>query len=318
MVRRPSAPTLKSDRKEQRQSLLVWVVVLHRVMVVHYRLFKRAGWYNRRSTEAAGHCGLFDFCGANAAVRSPAARAIGELAQMLFAAFGLADYPDHLRPLARQFGALKDWPASLLHKFQSATALALSMLWRHFWHTFKSLPWPMVKMVDPLTPVQEREEIARQMFHSNACCRDRGCAGRVLSWVTTWRELLEPGLVVFLRALFRRAVITSTFVERLFAFLTRWSEFAPQGVETLGAKAVVHDFERQVEAWRAAKENAAVAAGMTAVADRSARCRPIHVAGCKHATRNLKGVDLWKREKKAADGPNAEHAGAVGEANLAG
>ena len=42
----------------------------------------------------------------------------------------------------------------------------------------------------------------------------------------------------------------------------------------------------------------------------------MHSYSHQNATQNLKGVDLWKREKKAADGSDADHAGAVGEASV--
>ena len=104
-------------------------------------------------------------------------------------------------------------------------------------------------MVDDRLPFAEREAAAKEFLATKACCLDPGLSRPLREAVRDVGDLFEEDLQIFLRAMFTRAVHTSTFVERVFSNLTRWTRrrvTAP----SLAAKHTTSMFEQVVRLWR--------------------------------------------------------------------
>ena len=159
----------------------------------------------------------------------------------------------HLGPLTALYGMRVDqWPWRVRMQLQVAVVLASSCLWRKLWRSLQCFPWLLVPLCDDNASEADQQAAAKSLFGSPKCCLDEGLGLRLVNTVDSWECLLQEPLRTFLKVLFQRAVVTSTFVERVFAALTRFSK-PPQSSATLGAKHTNATFAQIVEQWRASQ-----------------------------------------------------------------
>ena len=85
-------------------------------------------------------------------------------------------------------------------------------------------PWPLAKVFNTEVPMAERERGAREFWDMRACCVDAWCGQPLRGPICeSWRGLFEADLHEFMRAMFSRCVLTSTFIEKCFAPLTTFT-----------------------------------------------------------------------------------------------
>ena len=229
-------------------TLLVWMVISDIVMPIHYRLFKYATFFSHSKDT---RCGMFEYGGNDSGHRSPAVKALVDMANIVLdpSASGLV----HLGPLTALYGMRVDqWPWRVRMQLQVALVLASSCLWRKLRRSLQCFPWLLVPLCDDKASEADQQAAAKRLFDSPPCCLDPGLGRRLRNSVDSWECLRQEPLRTFLKVFFQRAVVTSTFVERCFAALTRFSK-PPQSCATLAAKHTNATFAQIVEQWRASQ-----------------------------------------------------------------
>ena len=231
---------------------LVWTVCTQLIMPLHYRLFKRGTWYNRMQSrlEADRRFGCFDFCCGPA--RNPAAKVLTCISNMLLLpeASGRVD----LKLVFLKYGSLADWPEALVVALHTSLVMAFCRLWRLLvWH-FDCYPWLLAPGYDPRATAEQRDKAFEDFLSLPRGSEklDPGAGRKLRELVRTPADLMQATLHDFMRTLFERVVVTSTFVERVFKDLAQWTTIQPQGLPTLGAKHVNREFGNVVKAWREA------------------------------------------------------------------
>ena len=236
---------------DTRWLLLTWTAVGQIIMIVHYRLFKHVTWFSHFE-DADDRCSVFDFCHGSPgqSTRNPAVLALCALATMLFD-------PDHAGqslwgPLYFYFGGTVHWPEKVFRTAQGATILAFCKLWRALYRNFKRAPFSFAHMFHPDLGMEARSDKAQLFWGGKACSRDPWM-GEPLRTILceTWQDLLKGPLQRFLRTMFERSMLTSTFAERLFAPLTQWTcqPKSRLGLPMIAAKHVNTVFDEGVQRW---------------------------------------------------------------------
>ena len=129
-------------------------------------------------------------------------------------------------PLIIKHGSSSSWPKNLLRQAQSTVILAMCSLWRRLDYVFQSYPWLLVQVLDSRHTLEVREGAAQAFMRAEECCLDPQLGQRLRKLVTSWQDLFQDDLQAFLVTVFSRAVVTSTFVERIFSDLTHWTAWA--------------------------------------------------------------------------------------------
>ena len=194
---------------------------------------------------------MFEYCGDDSGHRSPPVKALVDMANIVIdpSASGLV----HLGPLTALYGMRVDqWPWRVRMQLQVAVVLASSCLWRKLRRSLQCFPWLLVPLCDDNASEADQQAAAKSLFDCPLCCLDEGLGRRLRNSVDSWECLLQEPLRTFLKVFFQRAVVTSTFVERCFAALTRFSK-PPQSCATLAAKHTNATFAQIVEQWRASQ-----------------------------------------------------------------
>ena len=269
---------------------LVWVVVVKLIMRLHYRLFKRGTWYNRQQSrkEADRRFGCFDFCGGHA--RNPAALLLTSITNMMLNPenAGASD----LNLLFLKYGSFVDWPLALLVALHTSLVKSFCRIWRLLvWH-FDCYPWLLAPGYDPRASSEQREKAFLDFLAlpKGSQKLDAGMARKLRELVNSYDDLMEPTLYDFVKALFERVVVTSTYVERIFKYLTHRSSKHPSKVPTLGAKHVNTEFDAIVRAWRAGQGGSG----------HSGKTRPAWVRTSVPGS-HLTGLHLFEREQSFTD-----------------
>lgn len=210
--------------------LLLWMTITSHVLRVHYHLFNTATWWSQRRD---GGAGLFEFLDD---ARNPAARAVGRASALLF--------EDVLwDPLCSLVGAESGtWPAWVRQQARVLSLMAAGILWRHLVHDLRRFPFNLAPLADINRPVEQAQDTAQALLRAPPCCLDKGLSLRLRRVCPTMEALTHEDTRVFLNTLFERCVVTSTFVERVFAKLTRWCGVS-QGLPALAAKHMLFTFE---------------------------------------------------------------------------
>jgi hypothetical protein len=244
---------------------LVWTSLGQAIMAIHYCLFKHVTWYSH-GVEGERYT-LFDFlpvAGASAAT-NPILKALRDLSSMLFDPNGAGRLL--LGPLVSYFGAPVHWPEELLRIFQKENVRAFCKIWRSLYHHFRRQPWLVAEAFHPAARPDARQDVLGHFCNARDCCRDPWL-GRPLHATTSGQvhELLEPRRFDFVQTMYLRCMVTSTFAERIFAPLTRWTSArqARVGLHTVASKLVTTLFEEAVQRWWqacASDGNASAASG---------------------------------------------------------
>ena len=114
---------------------------------------------------------------------------------------------------------------------------------------FRCYPWLALRLVRPGDSEEQRRDAAHAFMDARTCCLDHGCSQRLRRMVQAPRDLLATDVQEFLLALFSRVVVTSTFVERIFSDLERWTK-TRQSLSTIAAKHFTASFREGVSRLR--------------------------------------------------------------------
>jgi hypothetical protein len=130
--------------------------------------------------------------------------------------------------------------------------IAFCRTWRLLFYPFQFYPWLLAPIFDPAVSDHVKQECMRTFLAiprgSNKL--DPGLGRKLRELVKTVDDLMDPTLHDFLRVLFERIVVTSTFVERIFKDLTSWTGRHGQTIAAIGAKYVNVTFDGSVQRWR--------------------------------------------------------------------
>ena len=232
--------------------LLVWKGVGSTVMAIHYRFFKHCTWYSH-SKEDVDRLGILEFCPGADGVFSEnlATLALNDLSFMLFDPNG-PRARKALGPLLAMFGACIHWPIQLLRVFQKATILAFCKIWRALRHRFLCSPWTVACIFDPTLRYDTRKSEATKYRNSPPCSVDPWVGEPLLNELcSNVEDLLDDDLQTFVWALFKRRMVTSTFVEKTFAPMTKFTS-EPRSRVSLPLLQAQHCntvFDESVQAW---------------------------------------------------------------------
>ena len=221
--------------------LLAWCAVSKPIMNVHYSLFNRCTWFLHRKKDNPFSFEVHDEMG------HPGNKAMAALEALLTDPDGAGHGP--LAPLRLLLGPQESWPQAVLAKVHSALALGVAHVWRHLIRVWQQYPWRLCTVVDDRLPLSKRKAAAQDFLVAKPCCLDPGLGKPLRGIVSEVDDLFEEDLQIFLRTMFSRAVHTSTFVERIFSHLTRWSR-RRLAAPSMAAKHTATMFEQVVRLWR--------------------------------------------------------------------
>ena len=230
--------------------LLVWAIVVGTLMPIHYRLFKRGVFYNHmraNKKEEQQRFGIFEFCSPS---KNPAVKTLQVLSDIVFDSGDCATY---LKLLNKRYGSDRDaWPQALSVSLHTSVIVVYSRLWRLCVYVFLSYPWLLAPAYDPTSSEDEVNKCLPSFLRiaKGSQQLDAGFSMKIRDNVETIRDLKEPTLYLFIQTMFMRLVCTSTFVERIFRYLSAWTRTTPQCVATLGAKHTSRMWSDLVAMWR--------------------------------------------------------------------
>ena len=232
---------------------MLFVVLVEPVMTLHWQLFRHATWFSDRPVEASedglrpgqAKARVDAFCQPS---KNPASLVILELMKLL-------QDPTHgLALMEPKNGPASAWSQVRKRTVRKAVLIVIGQLARKLVEPFTQFPWRLWPLASQ-TNQQEMQEAATQLLALPSCCCDDGLSGRLRRQFPSVEELLDPELGDFLRMLFERVVLTSTFIERRFSHMTSWTgeRKGKQGCSPslLAAKHINSLFKENAEAWRA-------------------------------------------------------------------
>ena len=101
--------------------------------------------------------------------------------------------------------------------------------------------------MDPNIPLPDRQLAGKSFMEAKECCLDGHFGKRLRKLVKSWEDLFEDDLHFFLRTMFSRTVVTSTFVEGVFSDLSCWTRSRRLSMSSLASKHVVESFREGVQ-----------------------------------------------------------------------
>ena len=190
-------------------------------MPLRYKLFKR-GMFFSHANAGQERFACFEFCGGPN--KSPAAKILSALCDMILDPETTGR--DHLLVLHLKYGSsVAGWPLALTASLHVSLVLAFCRLWRLLVHFFDQYPWLLAPAFDPDVEPEEKNRCLQAFLAlpKGSPQLDPGLARKVRELVEEPEDLREGSLHDLLQAMFVRAVMTSTFVERQFKDLTSWT-----------------------------------------------------------------------------------------------
>ena len=172
---------------------LVWLTVTMKVMVLHYRLFKRGIFFNHAKSrnEGALRMGCFEFCRGHE--HNPASKMLTVFATMLLDPD--VEGREHLTLLHSKFGSVSDeWPLDVLACLHISLVMAFTRAWRLLIFFFDCYPWALVPCFDPGLSPREREVHMRKFLAipKGSPLLDPGCSRRFREQVDSVEDMMEP------------------------------------------------------------------------------------------------------------------------------
>ena len=186
------------------------------MMRYHFRLFRDVTWHShRRQPDAFRDVSPYNYMGSMDV--NPAGKVYDELSQMFLDAEGTG--AKYLLILTGRFGKASSWPRKYLGLIRQGLVLALTAFSIVAMDEVVLYPYLAADIFNPDHTEQTRLDYARGLSAAPDCCLDpltRTMKDRFKSA----EELLTPPVQAFFHDIFSRAVVTSTFCEKLFSLLT--------------------------------------------------------------------------------------------------
>ena len=275
--------------------LLLWVVVAEPIVALHYHLFKHVRFANHRSKE---HRSAVVWC--SPTLQNPAFRALGEVHNLL-------TQVDHKHwQLTRQVHGRSTCYTEWWTMARRAAYITLGSLSRRLIHMFQRWPWPLAQLVDPSLDKQTKVTVAKRFFKVKECCLDNAFSRRLRARYPnhSWEVCFSPEVQHVLHMAFSRTLLTSTFVERIFANLTKWTSLRHHGADLLAAKHMTGCLKtvQQLLASRTPKlTRRATARSRPAWVKKSSHLTGLHLFCSQASTDSASAspADSWKRIQHA-------------------
>ena len=289
--RRRAAKVLRwVEAKGTHSKSMMFVHLVSPILKLHYTLFKYA------QTSPLGHrkSYLFNLCDARVSV---CARILGELSDLLFNSAETGPWA----PMVYSLGPLSAWPREFKEAARVGICLLLGQVWRRLVHVYDQWPWRLVAIGDPDVPDVQKIAVAEQLFAAPLETLDPGCSLKVRRRAGAKEALLTPEWQRFLFHSFNKVVLSTAFVETLFARFNQWLQRSrkPLSMSLLQGKHMTSGFVRAC-----AEKRGAALGGPEPSAKRCKLGRPAwvfkagergrvtgrHVAVAEHITERAVGV----------------------------
>ena len=231
---------------------LLWAVVTGPVMRIHFALFKRATWLSERvQPDSDEEDDLSSTAAFISSALSPARKCISLLGAALADPCHQLWLPlqDLYSPLSGgPRGSVLSWPQDKLRTTRRCVLTLTGQMWRKLIETWERYPWRLTDLLQG--SAEEQVEKAKEVCAKPPCCLDSFTAKLAKQYGP--EVLAGEEAKVFLKAVFDRVLPTSTYVERMFARLARWTETKEHNLHLsqLCAKHFTNTFSSIVETWR--------------------------------------------------------------------
>ena len=212
-------------------SLLVFLTVCRPVLKLHYSLFK----YAQQSPQGTKKSMLFNLCNFK---ESRVVHIISELTSML-------DDSDVWAPLKAHCGEISQWPLGLWKNARNCILQLIASLERRLVWVFQKYPWKLVPLSDPDVPMTAKRKVADEFFAAGTCDLDPA-SKKIRDLLARQEDLFSEHWQSFLFHAFNKVVLSTAFVECIFAHFTKWLARPPKPWSTalLQAKHVSTSFKR--------------------------------------------------------------------------
>jgi len=200
-----------------------------------------------------------------------------------------------------QLGPLSAWPSKLKEAARVGVYLLLGQVWRRLAHTYDQWPWRLVALGDPDVPDVQKLAVAEQLFSAPLETLGPGCSLKVRRQAGSKEALLTPEWQRFLFHSFSKVVLSTVFVETLFARFNQWLQRShkPCSMSLLQGKHTTSGY-----AHACSKKRGAASGGLEPCTKRCklgrpawvfkegerARLRDRHVATSEHIAQRAVGV----------------------------
>ena len=285
---------------ESRRRAVLWSIIGKSCMVIHYRLFAFGTWLSHNK-DIRGRSSLLEFCDS---ARSPAAAELKDLAELLD-----SEHPRWSPLWATMCGP---WSPELFGEAQAAVVSTLCEVWRRLWRAFRRWPWRLAAVCEPARS-DEAEGAAEDFLQASDCCLDAGFGKRLREAIgeSGVGGLQDALLQDFMLSMFSRCVVTSTYVERVFAGLSQATRSANMDMPALQARHVLQTFDSQVQRWRASAVRAGGRRKGVSATGRPAWMKPTATGS------RINGLQLWQRQYLANHAAGASGATRLAESRAA-
>ena len=234
------AATFMNDQ-EAKWLCLMWLVLVYPIMSLHWKLFKQVTWYTDRIMSDERLHLLGQFCTPS---RNPALQVLDLVMQCLSA-------PNQSLAVMFPFhGVWESWSQYKLRTLRRATLVAAGQLVRKLIEPWLRYPWRLFGLTSDSDDDVLQE--AARVLNAKPCCVDSGLTRRLRARFPTPAGLSGQAVRHFIKLLFERIVITSTFIERKFANFSTWTKAAGEGISAanLASKHITQSFREAVNSWK--------------------------------------------------------------------
>ena len=182
-------------------SFLVWVSIMMILQPLHYSIFKRGVFFNRKASGPEGERhGMFHYCNPK---RSPATRALEDLASLMFS----PSTSQHARLLAWRLGPVECWPLAVVTGLHICLVSVVAKLWRKLVHALTFYPWKLAVAFGPLTDDVTRKEYLAEFLKipKGSKVLDPGLFRKLRDVVEIVDDLLQPDFLILCKTCFSDA-----------------------------------------------------------------------------------------------------------------
>ena len=147
--------------------------------------------------------------------------------------------------LQDRHGPFKEWPAALKENVGNGTTRLYAQVWRRLLYIFLQWPWKLAIVGDPSCPRHVKWLVAQAVFDVDERALDRN-SQKIRKKAGSPEALMNPWWQNFLFHLFNKVILSTAFVECLFAHFKQWCIRSPKPLSTalLQAKHVTSATQR--------------------------------------------------------------------------
>ena len=124
-------------------------------------------------------------------------------------------------------GPFKEWPAALKENVGNGTTRLYAQVWRRLLYIFLQWPWKLAIVADPSCPRPVKWLVAQAVFDVGERALDRN-SQKTRKQAGSPEALMNPWWQNFLLHLFNKVILSTAFIECLFAHVKQWCSRSPQ------------------------------------------------------------------------------------------